>query len=150
MPSEHPHHSSLKKKKKKKNSLSKGSPQCQKKTYVRANIRRQVKFGWNVVKKKQHKNYQDEDKKSVINLKNNNSQIKKPHLKMIPIKDNYKFGTDPTMEDQIRRTNNWIYKTKKSNLDRPSGPVAQRMEALSLYGSRWALSVDSGFNSYPS
>ena len=33
---------------------------------------------------------------------------------MIPIKDNYKFGTDPTMEDQIRRTNNWIYKTNKS------------------------------------
>ena len=56
----------------------------------------------------------------------------------------------PAMEDQIRRTNNWIYKTKKSNLDRPSGPVAQRMEALSLYGSRWALSEDSGFNSYPS
>ena len=53
---------------------------------------------------------------------------------MIPIKDNYKFGTDPTMEDQIRRMNNWIYKTKKSNLDRPSGPVAQRIEALSLYG----------------
>ena len=47
-----------------------------------------------------------------------------PHLKMIPIKDNYKFGTDPTMEDQIKRTNNWIYKTKKSNFDRSSGPVA--------------------------
>ena len=29
---------------------------------------------------------QDEDKKSAINKKNN-SQIKKPHLKMIPIKD---------------------------------------------------------------
>ena len=49
---------------------------------------------------------------------------------------------DPTMEDQIKRTNNWFYKTKKS--------VAQRIEALSLYGSRWALSEDSGFNSYPS
>ena len=36
--------------------------------------------------KKQHKNYQDEDKKSAINKKIN-SQIKKPHLKMIPIKD---------------------------------------------------------------
>ena len=47
------------------------------------------------------------------------------------------------MEDQIR-----IYKTKKSILDRPSGPVAQRIEALSLYGSRWALSEDSGFKSY--
>ena len=69
---------------------------------------------------------------------------------MIPIKDNYKFGTDPTMEDQIRRTNNWIYKTKKSIFERPSGPVAQRIEALSLYGSRWALSEDSGFKSYPS
>ena len=65
-----------------------------------------------------------------------NSQIKKPHLKMIPIKDNYKFGTDPTMEDQILRTNNWIYKTKKSNLDCPLRPVAQRIEALSLYSSR--------------
>ena len=51
---------------------------------------------------------------------------------MIPIKDNYKFGTDPTMEDQIKRTNNWIYKTKKSNLDRPSGSVTQRIEALLL------------------
>ena len=50
---------------------------------------------------------------------------------MIPIKDNYKFGTDPTMEDQIR-TNNWIYKTKKSNLDQPSGPVAQRIDIESL------------------
>ena len=52
------------------------------------------------------------------------------------------------MEDQIRRTNNWIYRTKKSILDRPSGPVAQWIEALSLYGSRWALSEDSGFKSY--
>ena len=25
---------------------------------------------------------------------------------MIPIRENYKFGTDPTMEDQIKRTNN--------------------------------------------
>ena len=40
---------------------------------------------------------------------------------MIPIKDNYKFGTDPIIEDQIKRTNNWTYKTKKSNLDRPFG-----------------------------
>ena len=32
------------------------------------------------------------------------------------------------MEDQIR-----IYNTKKSILDRPSGPVEQRIEALSLY-----------------
>ena len=32
------------------------------------------------------KNYQDEDKKSAINLKKINSQIKKPHLKRIPNK----------------------------------------------------------------
>ena len=66
---------------------------------------------------------------------------------MIPIKDKYKkkkFGTDPTLEDQIR-----IYKTNKSILDRPSGPVAQRIETLSLYGSRLALSEYSGFKSYP-
>ena len=38
---------------------------------------------------------------------------------MIPIKRKLqKFGTDPTMEDQIR-----IYKTKKFILHRPSGPV---------------------------
>ena len=73
-----------------------------------------------------------------------NSQNKEPHLKVIPIKDKYKkFGTDPTLEEQIR-----IYKTKKSILDRPLGPAAQRIEALS--GSRWALSEDSGFKSYPS
>ena len=30
----------------------------------------EVKWGQNVVKKKQHKNYQDEDKKSAINKKN--------------------------------------------------------------------------------
>ena len=30
------------------------------------------------------------------------------------------------------------------------GTVAQRIEVLSLYGSRWALSEDSGFKSYPS
>ena len=66
-----------------------------------------------------------------------NTQIKEPHLKKrIPNKDNYKFSTDMTMEDQIRRTNNWIYKTKKSKLDCPSGPVVQQIEALSLYCSR--------------
>ena len=64
---------------------------------------------------------------------------------MIPIKRQLqKFGTDPTLEDQIR-----IYKTKKSILNR-SSPMAKRIEALSLYGSRWALSEDSGFKSYPS
>ena len=60
---------------------------------------------------------------------------------MIPIKDNYKFGTDSTMEDQIRRTNNWINNTKKSIPDRPSGPVAQRIEADSV-------STVPGFKSY--
>ena len=65
---------------------------------------------------------------------------------MIPIRDNIqKFGTDPILEDQIR-----IYETKKSILDRPSEPVAQQIEAVSLFGSRWALSEDSGFKSYPS
>ena len=52
------------------------------------------------------------------------------------------------MEDQIRRTNNWIYKSKKYNRDRPSGPVVHQIEALSLNGARWALSEDSGFNTY--
>ena len=65
-------------------------------------------------------------------------------------KDYYKFGTNPTMEDQIKRMNNWIYKTKRSNLDRLSWPVAQRIEVLSLYGSRWASSEDIISNSYPS
>ena len=37
---------------------------------------------------------------------------------------------------------------KKNEIDVNS--VAQRMEALSLYGSRCALSEDSGFKSYPS
>ena len=49
-------------------------------------------------KKKQHKNYQDEDKKSAINKKIN-SQIKKPHLKMILIKRqlyrNYSYSIGP-------------------------------------------------------
>ena len=79
--------------------------------------------------KEEKKNYQDEDKKSAINkIKWINSQIKKSHLKMIPIKDNYKNSV---------RTRLW--KT-----------VAQQIEVLSLYGYRWALSEDSGFKSYPS
>ena len=49
---------------------------------------------------------------------------------MIPIKDNYKFGTDPTMEDQIRKTNNWICKTKKSNLDLARGEADRGVESL--------------------
>ena len=39
---------------------------------------------------KAKKNYQDEEKKSAVYIKKKfNSQIKKPHLKMILIKDNY-------------------------------------------------------------
>ena len=59
---------------------------------------------------------------------------------MIPIKDNYKFGTDPTMDDQTKRTNNWIYK-KKIQPWSPFGARAQRIETLSLYSSRWALKI---------
>ena len=44
------------------------------------------------------------------------------------------------MEDQMR-----IYKTQKSIFDRPSGPVAQRIEAV----PGESLSEDSGFKSYP-
>ena len=52
---------------------------------------------------------------------------------MIPIKDNYKFGTDPAMEDQIRRTNNWIYKIKKIHPWSPfgaSGAADRGVESL--------------------
>ena len=52
---------------------------------------------------------------------------------MIPIKDNYKFGADPSMEDQIRKTNNWIYKTKKIQPWLPfgaHGAVDRGMESL--------------------
>ena len=49
-----------------------------------------------------------------------------------------KFSTDLTLEEQIR-----IYKTKKSILDCPSGPVAQRIEALSLCSSRCQMSIVS-------
>ena len=106
--------------------------------------RPEVKFGRNVARKTTttKKTLPRWGQKSAIKLI---LRLRSLILKRIP---NYKFGTDPTMEDQIRRTNR--YKTKKSNLDRPSGPVAQRIEALSLYGSRWALSEDSSFNSYPS
>ena len=66
---------------------------------------------------------------------------------MIPIKDNYKFFTDPTMEDQIRRTNNWIYKNKKSILDRHFGTRGAADRGVE--SQRWSLSEYSGFNSYP-
>ena len=41
------------------------------------------------------------------------------------------------------------YVSAKFHLWPSSGPVAQRIGALSLYGSRWALLEDSGFKSYP-
>ena len=44
---------------------------------------------------------------------------------------------------------NWQLWNVKDAIIFFSEPVAQRIEALSLYGSRWALSKDSGFNSYP-
>ena len=48
-----------------------------------------MKFGRNVVKEETtQKKLPIEDKTSAINKKIN-SQIKKPHLKMIPFKDNY-------------------------------------------------------------
>ena len=43
----------------------------------------------------------------------------------------------------------WFTATSDRNAE-SFGPVAQRMEALSVYGSWWALSEDSGFKSYPS
>ncbi len=80
---------------------------------------------------KQHKNYQDEDKKSAIN-KRLILRLRSLISKGFQLKTSTKkFGTDPTLEDQIR-----IYKTKKSILDCPSWPVVQRIEALSLCGSR--------------
>ena len=66
---------------------------------------------------------------------------------MIPIKDNYKFGTDPTMEDKIRRTNNWIYKTKKSILDRPvcHGALTVRLGCQTVHWKASAGSSDISF-----
>ena len=49
---------------------------------------------------------------------------------MIPIKDNYKLGTDPTMEDKIRRTNNWIYKTKNPSPFGARGAAGRGIESL--------------------
>ena len=46
------------------------------------------------------KNNLDEDKKSAINKKNN-SQIKKPHLKMIPIKDKCKKSFKKTTRQNM-------------------------------------------------
>ena len=43
-------------------------------------------------------------KKSAINKKKINSQIKKPHLKMIPIKDKYKINIIKGNFREIRRS----------------------------------------------
>ena len=43
--------------------------------------------------------------------------------KWFQLKTITKFGTDPTMEDQIRRTNNWIYKTNYPSLIALRGPL---------------------------
>ena len=59
--------------------------------------RLEVKFGLNVVWKKTPKLPRWGQKYAI--KKKNNSQIKKHHLKRIPNKNNYKFGTDLTMED---------------------------------------------------
>ena len=54
--------------------------------------------------------------------------LPRPRIGMLSlVTEVQKFGTDPTMEDQIR-----IYKTKKSILDRPSWPVVQRIGVESL------------------
>ena len=42
------------------------------------------------------------------------------------------------------------FRQASKRLDIASGSVAQQIEALSLCGSRWALSEDSGFKSYQS
>ena len=107
-------------------------------------LRPEVKFARNVVRKTTTKKLPRWGQKSAIKLI---LRLRSLITKRIPNKDYYKFCTDRTMEDQIRRTNNWIYKTKKSRLGRHSVPVAQQIEALSLYGSSWALPEDTGFNS---
>ena len=63
---------------------------------------------------------------------------------MIPLKDKYRnFGTDPTLEDQIR-----IYQTKKIHpwsSFRARGAADKGVESL-----RFQVSIVSGFKSYPS
>ena len=71
-----------------------------------------MKFGRNVVKKKQHKSYQDEDKKSAINKikkKKISSQIKKPHLKIILIKDKLESVLENESQNYLR-----LYDTNSS------------------------------------
>ena len=60
-----------------------------------------MKFGRNVVKEETTQKLPRWEKKFAINKKIN-SQIKKPHLKMIPIKDKYKirYGPDSGRPDK--------------------------------------------------
>ena len=74
-----------------------------------------MKFGRNVVKEettqKKQKNYQDEDKKSAINK--NNSQIKKPHLKMIQLKTKQVFFQTVSMAPQL-----WMHDVDTNKMHR--------------------------------
>ena len=60
------------------------------------------------------------------------------------------FVHDPRMNFFLLNSIIVIWELIFIYLLRPSGPVAQRIEAVSLFGSRWALPEDSGFKSYPS
>ena len=55
-----------------------------------------------------------------------------------------KWSTKDDSLNAFRKIWNHIILDKRNLL-----PVAQRIEALSVYGSWWALSEDSGFKSYP-
>ena len=61
---------------------------------------------------------------------------------MIPIKDNYKIRYGPNYE-RPDKENNWIYKTKKSSLDRPSGPVAQWIEVPGEHCQKIVVSIST-------
>ena len=69
---------------------------------------------------------------------------------MVPIKRQLQIRYRPDYGRPDKKNKLLDLRDQKSNLDSLSEPVAQRIEVLSLYGSRWALSEDSGFNSYPS
>ena len=52
--------------------------------------------------------------------------------------------------EKVRRKRKEVSNRESGNFKRRYRQDSQRIEALSLYGSRWALSEDSGFKSYPS
>ena len=56
----------------------------------------------------------------------------------------------PTMEDQIRRTNNWIYKTKKIHPWSPFGARGAADRGVESLRFPWALLEDISFKSYSS